>query len=163
MGTGAVVGLSSGVDRDVQELVYRSCMLLDENDFMGWIGLCAPSFRYTITAWSPEIRREQTWLDHDYEGISNLMKMLPKHNTLMAPMRRHAVVNSIEYDDAKKQATVTTSFVIFRITLDGGVPETYAVGRYLDTVSLEGDAPRLTRRQVKLDTRNFGIGTHWPL
>jgi len=25
-------------------------------------------FHYTISTWSPEIRKEQIWLDHDLEG-----------------------------------------------------------------------------------------------
>jgi methanesulfonate monooxygenase small subunit len=40
----------------IVELVYQSCLLLDEKNFKGFLELCAEQFRYTITAHSPEIR-----------------------------------------------------------------------------------------------------------
>ena len=46
--------------------------------------------------------------------------------------------------------------------MNGGATELFVVGRYLDTVKLNGDAPRLLRRIVKLDTRQFGFGYHIP-
>jgi hypothetical protein len=37
------------------------------------------------------------------------------------------------------------------------------VGKYFDTVSLEGEVPLLAGRNVRLDTRELGIGSHFPL
>jgi methanesulfonate monooxygenase small subunit len=51
---------------------------------------------------------------------------------------------------------------VFRTTLDGGATELFAVGRYLDSVKLNGGQPKLLKRVVKLDTRRFGIGHHTP-
>jgi methanesulfonate monooxygenase small subunit len=50
----------NGVDSAVRDLIYRSCLRLDAGDFPGWLELCAPDFRYTITAYSPGIRKEMT-------------------------------------------------------------------------------------------------------
>ena len=32
----------------IEELVYRSCMALDERDFKGFLELCDPGFRYKV-------------------------------------------------------------------------------------------------------------------
>ena len=40
----------------VEELVYRSCLLLDERDFKGYLDLCDEEYRYTIATHSPELR-----------------------------------------------------------------------------------------------------------
>ena len=39
----------------IEELVYRSCLALDEKNFQAYLDLCDENFRYTITAHSPEI------------------------------------------------------------------------------------------------------------
>lgn len=148
---------------EIKELVYRSCLLLDNQDFDGWLELCAPEFRYTITAYSPEIRKEMTWLDHDREGMEGLFEMLPKHNSDHSPLTRHASVYLVEQGDNADEASVVTSLAVYRTPLDGGATELFAVGKYFDTVSLEGGAPLLTSRNVRLDTRELGIGSHLPL
>jgi hypothetical protein len=38
----------------------------------------------------------------------------------------------------------------------------FAVGRYLDTVKVDAGPPRLLKRVVQLQTRQFGFGTHIP-
>ncbi len=146
----------------VEELIYRGCLLLDANDFKGWFDLCTPDFRYTISAWSPEIRREQTWLDHDHEGMANLIRLLPKHNSDQAPLTRHATVYVVDRAEAAGEARAVTSVAIFTTALDGGETGLFALCRYHDTVDL-GAGPRLKRRVVRLETRSLGIGKHWPL
>jgi methanesulfonate monooxygenase small subunit len=42
------------------------------------------------------------------------------------------------------------------------VTELFAIGKYYDTVDLNGDTPRLLARHVKLDTRDLGWGHHVP-
>lgn len=151
------------VERNVRDLIYRACLLLDQNKFLEWLELCTADFRYTISAWSPEIRRDMTWLDHDFDGIQNLMKMLPKHNSDQTPLTRHATVYTIDYDAARHEADAVTSVAIFATALDGGATELWALGRYHDTVSLAADTARFRRRVVRLETRSLGIGKHWPL
>lgn len=155
-GSGAVV-------EQVRELIYRGCLLLDRGDFKGWLDLCAPEFHYTISTYSPEIRRDMTWLDHDMEGMAGLIRLLPKHNSDLTPLTRHASVYTVEHDPEAREARAVTSVAIFATALDGGASELFAVGRYHDTVDLTGPAPRLTRRIVRLETRSLGIGKHWPL
>jgi methanesulfonate monooxygenase subunit beta len=153
----------SDVDSAVRGLIYRSCLRLDEGDFPGWLDLCAPEFRYTITAYSPEIRKEMTWLDHDRDGMEGLFKMLPKHNSDHSPLTRHASVYVVDLDGEGNVATAVTSVVVYRTAMDGGATDLFAVGKYFDTVSLEDETPLLAGRNVRLDTRELGIGSHFPL
>lgn len=157
------IATRSDVDSAVRGLIYRSCLRLDEGDFPGWLDLCAPEFRYTITAYSPEIRKEMVWLDHDRDGMEGLFKMLPKHNSDHSPLTRHASVYVVDWDEEGNEATAITSVVVYRTAMDGGATDLFAVGKYFDTVSLEGEVPLLTGRNVRLDTRELGIGSHFPL
>ena len=146
----------------IEELVYRSCLTLDEKNFNAYLDLCDGDFRYTITANSPEIRKDMIWLEHDKPGMQTLFTNLPRHNSEHAPLTRHATVYTVEYDTAQRQASVVSALQVFKTSLDGGATELFAVGRYLDTVKLNGAQPKLLKRVVKLDTRQFGFGYHIP-
>ena len=146
----------------VEELVYRTCLALDAKDWKGFLGLCDPGFRYSITTFSPEIKKDMTWLDHDRAGMETLFGNLPKHNSDHSPITRHATVYTIASDDATAQASVVSAVQIFRTALDGGATELFAVGHFHDTVKLNGDGPKLQRRNVRLDTRLMGYGYHIP-
>jgi len=146
----------------VEELIYRSCLLLDEKDFKGYLDLCDEEFRYTIATHSPEIRRDMIWLDHDKKGMTNLLNQLPRHNSDHSPLTRHATVYTVRYDTAGQQGDVVSALQVFKTALEGGVTELFAVGKYLDTVKLADGKLLLLKRVVKLDTRMLGIGYHIP-
>jgi methanesulfonate monooxygenase small subunit len=144
----------------IEELVYRSCLALDDKDFKGFLDLCDAAFRYSITAYSPEIRKDMIWLDHDRAGIETLFTNLPRHNSDHSPLTRHATVYTVRVEG--EQAEVVSALQVFRTTLDGGATELFAVGRLYDTIKLNGGAPKLAKRVVKLDTRLMGYGYHIP-
>ncbi len=146
----------------IEELVYRSCLLLDDKKFIEYLALCDENFHYSITAHSPEIRRDMTWLDHDKPGMHTLLTQLPRHNSDHSPLTRHATVYTVEVNAAATEATVVSALQVFKTELDGGISILFAVGRYTDTVTLNGGAPKLLKRVVKLDTRMLGIGYHIP-
>ena len=146
----------------IEELVYRSCLALDEKNFKAYLDLCDADYRYSITAHSPEIRKEMIWLDHDKAGMQLLFTNLPRHNSDHSPLTRHVTVYTVDFDASQQQATVISALQVFRTTLDGGVTELFAVGRYVDAVKLSENAPKLLKRVVKLDTRQFGFGYHIP-
>jgi methanesulfonate monooxygenase small subunit len=146
--------------KQIEELVYRSCMALDERDFKGFLALCDPAFRYKVTVFSPEIRKEMTWLDHDRGGMETLFTNLPRHNSDHSPLTRHATVYTVKMNG--KSAEVVSALQVFRTQLDGGATELYAVGRLIDTVKLDGEAPKLASRVVRMETRQLGFGTHIP-
>ena len=144
----------------IEELVYRSCLALDDKDFKGFLELCEPEFRYRVTTYSPEIRKEMTWLDHDKKGMETLFTNLPRHNSDHSPLTRHATVYTVKVDG--EQAEVVSALQVFRTQLDGGASELYSVGRLYDTIKLNGGAPKLVRRHLKLETRQLGFGSHIP-
>jgi methanesulfonate monooxygenase subunit beta len=146
----------------IEELVYRSCLALDAKNFKAYLDLCDSQFQYTITAHSPEIRKDMIWLDHDKAGMQLLFTNLPRHNSDHSPVTRHATVYTVENDEAAQQATVVSALQVFRTTLDGGATELFAVGRYIDTVKTDSAVPTLLKRVVRLDTRQFGFGYHIP-
>ena len=146
----------------VEELVYDTCMLLDAKDFKGFLDRCDQHFEYRLSAYSPEIKREMKWLDHDRAEMENLFTTLPKHNTDPSPLTRNAVVYKVDVDEAGQRANVVSSLQVFRTELNGGVTQLFAIGKYFDTVALDGGAPRLLARRVKLDTRDLGWGHHIP-
>jgi methanesulfonate monooxygenase subunit beta len=144
----------------IEELVYRSCLALDAGEYKTFLGLCTPDFHYTVATYSPEIKREMVWLDHDRKGMETLFTNLPRHNSDHSPLTRHVTVYTVEADGS--QAKVVSTLQVFRTQLDGGATELFAVGRFHDTVALDGGAPKLARRLVKLDTRQLGFGNHVP-
>ncbi len=146
----------------ISELVYRSCMTLDEKNFSAYLELCDPAYQYAITTYSPEIRKEMTWLEHDKAGMQTLFANLPKHNSDQSPISRHATVYTITLNEDGTQADVVTALQVFRTTLDGGETELYAVGKIRDRVSLRDGVATLVARNVRLDTRMLGIGYHIP-
>jgi len=146
----------------VEELVYRTCTTLDDNDYPAFLSLCGKDFEYKLSAYSPEIRKDMHWLDHGRAELEDLFNTLPKHNSDHAPLTRNAVVYSVRFDAAGKQAEVVTALQIYKTALNGGSTDVFAVGKYYDTVSLEGAQPTLLKRHVKLSTRDLGWGYHVP-
>ncbi len=146
----------------VQELVYRTALQLDALDFGGFLDLCASSFRYLVTAYSPEIRKDMIWLDHDLAGLRMLFETLPRHHSDHAPLTRHVTVYLVDIDGHGRTAAVVSALQVFRTALDGGATELFAVGKIHDTVEIGEQRLRLLRRHIKLDTRRLGIGSHIP-
>jgi methanesulfonate monooxygenase subunit beta len=145
----------------IEELVYRSCLALDAKDFKGFLGMCEDDFHYTISTYSPEIRRDMVWLDHDRKGMETLFTNLPRHNSDHSPITRHATVYTVDLKE-EGAAEVVSALQVFRTQLDGGATELFAVGHFHDTVKMNGGAPKLARRVVKLETRLLGYGYHVP-
>lgn len=152
----------NGNRAEVEELVYQTCMLMDENKYNDFLGLCDEGFEYMLTAFSHEIKKDMIFLDHSRKELKELFDLLPRHNTDRNPLTRNAVVYKVEYDDARKEANVISTLQVYRTTQDGGRTGLFAIGKYHDTVSLKGAKPTLVKRHVKLDTRDMGCGHHIP-
>ena len=144
-----------------EELVYRSCLALDAGDYKAFLALCDEDFRYTISTYSPEIRKEMVWLDHDRKGMETLFTNLPRHNSDHSPLTRHVTVYTVD-SGASNDLSVVSALQVFKTELDGGATELFAVGRFYDTVKVNCAGPKLARRVVRLDTRLLGYGYHVP-
>lgn len=155
--------------QSARDIVYRSCLLLDEENFMGWLEeCCTEDFEYEIRAYSPEIRKEMTWLKHNKEELRTLIKLLPVQNLDASPILRHVVVGLVSCSHSS--ATVTSSVAFFRTReegddphLDTGATYLFAAGRYNDVIDVGNGKAILKRRTLHLQTRDLGIGCHWPL
>ena len=137
-------------------------MTLDDKQFSAYLDLCDPTYTYKITAYSPEIRKDMTWLEHDKTGMQGLFTTLPKHNSDQSPLTRHVTVYTVKEDADAQQAQVVSALQVFKTSLDGGATELFAVGKLHDLISLAGEAPKLLAREVRLQTRMLGFGYHIP-
>ncbi len=148
-------------DDDLRTLIHRSCLYLDDSDWDGYLDLCTEDFTYRIATYSPELRKEMVWLEQDRAGMTDLFGNLENHVTLNGRFLRHANVALIERND-ESSARVTTTFLLVYTNLEG-VTEIFSAGRYRDLIDTSGNRPLLKEREARLDTRDLGGGTHFPI
>lgn len=150
----------------IEDVLYTGCLLLDAQQLHAWLEHTSSDLQYRITAHSPEIRKQMTWLEHDRQGLVALFELLPKHHVNHAQWQRHASLYQVVADSATEVRAVT-SLVVHHTLLDvgdvhedAGATQVFAVGRYHDKYRLEQGRWLLTDRTVHLETRQLGIGTH---
>lgn len=148
-------------DDDLRSLVHRSCLCLDDSDWEGYLDLCTEDFTYRIITHSPELRKDMVWLEQDRAGMAHLFGNLENHVTLNGRFLRHANVALIERSD-ESTAQVTTTFLAVHTDIEG-ITKLFAAGRYNDVVDISGNRPLLKQRETRLDTRDLGGGTHFPI
>lgn len=172
--TAAVAGMSSAA---AAELVARAALALDDEDFAGFLALCTGDFRYEARSWSPELRKWMTWLAQSRSELEALLAALPEHLRRRGRLLRQlgpTIVDAAADGEPEGTLRATTSFAIFHTDPDGRT-RLWVVGRYRDRIVVgaggaggnEGPAgatgPRLAAREVVLDTRDLGIGSHVPI
>lgn len=154
----------------VRDTIYRSTLLLDRQDWTGWLAECDDAFQYAIRAWSPEINKDMTYLWLDRNGLVNLVKLLPKHNTDHSPLTRHTSVYTIDVDENGQNAKAVSSVIVYQNMLDGinshidaGESRLFLVGKYNDTFKIEDDRARFLSRELRIENRRLDKGSHWPI
>ncbi len=157
----------------ISDTIYETAMALNAQHWATFLAACEPEcFRYRITNYSPEIRREQCWMDRDFKGLKSMIDLLPRHNSDNSPLTRHVVVYKVGTDEATGDIHATSQVAIYHTQLDGmnshfesGRTRLFAIGRYEDRLRgpAAGGRPRLIARTVVLDTRQIDIGSHLPL
>ena len=154
----------------VKDTIYRSCLYLDDEQWTKWLELCRENFNYKITSYSPEIRRDMVYLAGNHDELRSMTDMLPKHNTDHSPLKRHAVIYTVDMSENGASAEAVTSVVIYQTMLDGvnshidsGETRLFCVGRYIDSLVIEGDRAKLVSREMRLENRRLDKGSHWPL
>ena len=145
----------------MRALVYRSCLALDQDDYAGYLALCTEEMRYQITYHSPEIGKDVILMNHHKAGLVALFETLPDHIKLPGELMRHASVYEIARTRNGTVAEVTPSLVPLR-TDPEGLSHVFAAGHYFDTIDVNGSVPMLSRRILRLQTRDIGIGTEVP-
>ncbi len=154
----------------VKDTIYRSCLLLDDENWDDWLALCDDDFHYTIKAYSPEIAYDMTYFRGDRSELKNMCGMLEKHNTDHSPLTRHSTVYAVDVAEDGKSATAITSLVVYQNMLDGvnahidaGENHLFLIGKYYDSFKIENGSAKLIDREVRLDTRRLDKGSHWPI
>ena len=149
-----------------EDVIYTGCLLLDAQDFAGWLEHATSDLTYRITAHSPEIRKEMTWLEHDRAGLLALFELLPRHHVNHAQWSRHAVVYQVTQISKTEVQTVSSVLIhhtvvdVGDVHVDAGATRVFAVGRYHDRLRHEQGRWLLAERTARLETRQLGIGTH---
>jgi len=148
------------------DVVADSALLLDERRFGEWIDLTAPEFHYRIEAYSPDIRKNMVWLEHNRAGMVALIELLPKHHTDGGDWLRQVSVGKVT-SDGPAAASAVSSLSVFHTTrdvgnahVDGGSSRLLLVGRYHDRFEHDGERWLLGERVVRLHTRQLGVGSH---
>jgi methanesulfonate monooxygenase small subunit len=154
----------------VRDTIYRSTMMLDRQDWDGWLANCDDEFEYAIRAWSPEINKDMTYLELDRKGLANMVKLLPKHNTDHSPLTRHTSVYTVDIDDDGQTAKAVSSVIVYQNLLDGinshvdaGESRLFLVGKYIDTFKIEDDKAKFRTRELRIENRRLDKGSHWPI
>lgn len=146
----------------VRPLIGRLALSLDDGNFAAFLALCDDPFNYRIRVWSPELKKQMTWLEHDREGLTELFKSLPEHLQRPGRLHRQVTVATVDPSNTEGYLVVNSSFIVHHTNTEGQT-QTLAVGRYLDVVNMTAKTILLTARDVMLETRDFGIGLHVPL
>ena len=152
----------------VKDTIYRSCLLLDDEKWDGFLSLCDGAFKYIIKAYSPEISRDMTYFSGNREELATMCGMLPKHNTDHSPLKRHATVYTVDVEEDGEDATSVTSLVVYQNMYDGinshidaGENRLFLIGKYIDKFKMDGETARFVEREVRLDTRRLDKGSHF--
>lgn len=150
------------IERKCRELIDTTCVAMDKEDFTSYLAACHPQYTYAIRAYSPEIRRDMTWLEKDASGLKDLLGLMPKQNRDRTPLTRHFCIQSLQLNEDSGDVTVKSSLQVYRNSLDGGEVTLYAVGSYVDVIGFDEGHARLKAREVRLETRSLGTGYHVP-
>ena len=143
----------------ISRLIYRTCWYLNDGRYEDWLAICNPkTFRYVIKVYSPEISKDMTWLDHDFDGIRDLFAGLKQHATLPGSFHRH--VGMVDVADSEQDAFKATSSVIVYYTTEAGATDFFALIRYEDCIMRSDESFTLSSRVVRMNTRVLPTGPH---
>ena len=145
---------------DIRQLIGRSCLYLDREDFAAFLKLCAADFTYQIRVYSTEIRKDMVWMNHERAALETLAQVLPEHLRLLGTLMRHASVSMIERNG--ERASVTSSLIVMHTDPDGQ-SRLFAGGHYHDEIDITGENLLFVSRTVRLETRDVGIGWQAPI
>jgi methanesulfonate monooxygenase small subunit len=145
----------------VKDLIYRSCLVMDDEKFGEYLALCTDDYQYKVTTYSPELRKDMVWLEQSRADLGAMFDMLPEHVKPDGRFTRHIQVYRVAPNGSASTLDVTSALTIY-FTTDRGETKVFAVGRYNDVVDTSGPAPRLKAREVRLETRILGAGSQIP-
>jgi methanesulfonate monooxygenase small subunit len=145
----------------VKDVIYQSCLTMDDERFDEYLALCAEDYQYKVTTYSPELRKEMVWLEQSRADLVAMFEMLPEHVKPEGRFTRHVQVYRVTPNGSPDTLNVTSALTIY-FTTDRGDTKMFAIGRYNDVVDTSRGTPRLKAREVRLETRSLGTGSQIP-
>ena len=145
----------------VKDVIYQSCLAMDDEKFDEYLALCAEDYRYKVTAYSPELRKDMVWLEQSRNDLVSMFEMIPEHVKPEGRFTRHAQVYGVTPNGSPDTLNVTSTLTVY-FTTDRGETKVFAIGRYYDVVDTSSGTPRLKAREVRLETRSLGTGSQIP-
>jgi methanesulfonate monooxygenase small subunit len=145
----------------VKDVIYQSCLAMDDEKFDEYLALCAEDYRYKVTAYSPELRKDMVWLEQSRDDLVSMFEMIPEHVKPEGRFTRHAQVYGVTPNGSPDTLNVTSTLTVY-FTTDRGETKVFAIGRYYDVVDTSSGTPRLKAREVRLETRSLGTGSQIP-
>ena len=150
-------------NEDIRDFLNTVADALDRETWDEFLSMCALEFEYRITAFSYELNKEMIWLVHDMDGLRSLFDVLPEQlGRKGTRLLRQISVTDIADGSTEGHKDVTSKVIVIR-TSPEGVSEMFVAGRYIDVVDVSGEAPKLLKREARLDTRELGPGSHVPI
>ena len=147
-------------EQAVRDLVARTAVRLDREDFAGWLELFDAGGEYELCAYSTEIRRPMSWWKSGREVLEKQLREISQHER--DPASRVHVLGPVLVELDRDRARAQTPFALFR-TMPDGASALYVVGRYEDEVLNKSGTWRYTRHRAVLETRVLDSFTHVPL
>ena len=160
------------IKQTIEVCIYESCLALNSEDWEKFLSFCAKDkFNYRITNYSPEIKKEQCWMERNWQGLKGILYILPKHNTNHSPLTRHITVYQINPTNTANVYEVVSIFSLSRTELDGlnshlysGQTKLFAVGKYIDQIRVDSESfkAEFIYRNFVFETRQIDVGSHIP-
>jgi 3-phenylpropionate/cinnamic acid dioxygenase small subunit len=147
----------------IRHVIDHGCRLLDAETYFEWLATCADDLKYSIRAYSPEIRNEVTWLEKDHKGLELLFKQLPMHEKYKGQFRRVPGWTDIVSQEGSTGTFIVESSLCVYHTDIHGMSILYCTGKYQDKFRFESGVPVMCSRLVMMDTRRLPFGSHIPI
>ena len=58
----------------VKDLIYQSCLAMDDERFDEYLSLCTEDYQYKVTTYSPELRKEMVWLEQSRTDLGAMFE-----------------------------------------------------------------------------------------
>ncbi|HXJ53132.1 MAG TPA: hypothetical protein VNH16_17205 [Burkholderiales bacterium] len=142
------------------DLVAKSCVYLDREAYPDYLGLLDDDYQYSITCYSPDLRKDMIHLKVNKEELADLVGNIHNHIRLSGSLFRQVSLYSLEQREASYDAM---SYVSVTHTNLDGVSKVFCVGRYFDRIAVRNGEVRLKSREFRMETRDIGAGCHYPI
>jgi len=144
----------------VRDLIQRTGMLLDAEDFSNWLALFEADGVYLMRAYSTELRRWMIWQQSDRPTLERMLADVVDH--VRDPSQRRHVIGYPAVEVDGNNARAASPFSLYRTSTEGQ-SSLYMVGRYKDRFVRSGDQWRYTEHIAIIDTRMLDMFTHIPV